>query len=334
MAIFKSVSRTNALNRMLQYADKDRRANEDYTLTRGINCSDYAEIALKQMEDVKHLYHKEGGREYQQYILSFKQGEITKEQAIEYAYEHANECFGSRYQVFVGVHLNSKSGCIHAHYVVNSVSFVDGRKIQSSPLDYEIYKHKNDEIAKMYGLEVIDRSPEAIAKRNRPQIYRQADYQMQGKIVTKQISEESYKLACYNVVTKALEEKPETFKAFVDSIKAYGWIAVRRGRHIVFHKDMADSKVKVRANTLAKMFHDNTVNTGNILKVCNESNYKDYIVERGQARKALAARLAEKHEGIYVTGNVQRSSAKPAHGSIKMHLDDDDEKIKKEGLGL
>lgn len=66
---------------------------------------------------------------------------------------------------------------MHVHYIVNSVSFMDGKKIQTSKDDYEYFRDANDTLAKQHGFPVIDRSSEAVKERGRPQLYSQNEYQ-------------------------------------------------------------------------------------------------------------------------------------------------------------
>lgn len=284
MAIFKSAGNGKLANG-IKYADKDRRAEDDFSLCRGVNCSCFAEIALMQMRDTKEIFNKKGGREYQHYILSFAPGEISKEDAIGYAEEHAKRCFGDRFEVFVGLHVNSESGVLHAHYIVNSVSFVDGRKIHTSQDDYEEFKNKNDELSREYGLQVIDRSPEAVEERGRKQLYTMEAYQLNKKAENaKDGSKVSYTYDCYQQVKACLNKNPRSFVEFSDFMKERGWQTKLRGKNITF-QSLNNSKHKVRANTLAKNYNFDTVSTAGILFSCYEENWKDYLREPKQRQR-------------------------------------------------
>lgn len=285
MAIFKSAGNGKLANG-IKYADKDRRAEDDFSLCRGVNCSCFAEIALMQMRDTKEIFDKKGGREYQHYILSFAPGEISKKDAIEYAEEHAKRCFGDRFEVFVGLHVNSESGVLHAHYIVNSVSFVDGRKIHTSPEDYEEYKNKNDELAREYGLQVIDRSPEAVEERGRAQMYSMEAYQLNKKAESnKENLKISYTFDCFKNVKACLSQNPRSFVEFSDWMRERGWEAKLRGKNITF-QSANNAKHKVRANTLAKNYNYDTVSTAGILFCCYEENWQQYLKEPKQRERS------------------------------------------------
>lgn len=327
MAIFKSAGNGKLANG-IKYADKDRRAEDDFSLCRGVNCSCFAEIALMQMRDTKEIFNKKGGREYQHYILSFAPGEISKKDAIEYAEEHAKRCFGDRFEVFVGLHVNSESGVLHTHYIVNSVSFVDGRKIHTSLEDYEEFKNKNDELAREYGLQVIDRSPEAVEERGRAQLYSMEAYQLNKKAEnSKDGSKVSYTFDCYQQVKACLNKNPRSFVEFSDFMREKGWDCKLRGKNITF-QSVENPKHKVRANTLAKNYNFDTVSTAGILYCCYEESWKDYLREPKQRQRTKQVeKVQEKTQsstivyGLATLGRLsQQHRQQPRTNKMKLKL--------------
>ena len=60
---------------------------------------------------------------------SFASGEVTPKEAHEIGIETARQMWGAKYQVVVTTHLNTDN--IHNHFVINSVSFVDGKKFRN-----------------------------------------------------------------------------------------------------------------------------------------------------------------------------------------------------------
>ena len=118
--------------------------------TFGINCSqDYKEIP-KQFDETKEYFGKNGGRLYKHYIQSFAPNEVKKEDVIEIAKKWAERIFKG-YEVFIAVHNDKKH--LHAHFVVNSVSFENGKKLHESKKDLQEKKRINDEICLGYGIE-------------------------------------------------------------------------------------------------------------------------------------------------------------------------------------
>lgn len=285
MAVLIAKTRSSNIKSAIRYADKDRRAEEDFSLCRGVNCSDFATIALEQMQETKRVYDKEGGRECKHYVLSFAPGEISKENAIEYAEKFADRCFGDRFQVFVGLHTRSESGVLHAHIIVNSVSHVDGYKIQLRKQNLEQFKDINDELAREYGLQVVDRSPEAVEERGRAQLYSMEAYQLQKKAENaKDGNKVSYTYDCFQSVKNSLNRNPRSFVEFSDFMREKGWDCKLRGKNITF-QSVKNPKHKVRANTLAQNYNFDTVSTAGIMYCCYEDNWKDYLREPKQRQR-------------------------------------------------
>lgn len=293
IAVLIAKTRSSNIKSAIRYADKDRRAEDDYSLCRGVNCSDFATIALEQMQEIKGVYGKEGGRECKHYVLSFAPNEINKENAIEYAERFAEKCFGDRFQAFVGLHTQSESGVLHAHIIVNSVSHIDGYKIQLEKQDLERFKDINDELAHEYGLEVIDRSPEAVEERGRAQLYSMEAYQLQKKAeIAKDCNKVSYTYNCFQSVKNCLNENPRSFVEFSDLMKEQGWQTKLRGKNITF-QSLNNSKHKVRANTLAKNYNFDTVSTAGIFFCCYEENWKEYLREPKQKQRTKQLEKAQ-----------------------------------------
>ena len=122
MPIFKAIDKPGkSIKTIINYAAKDSKKEKDETLFSGINCADNPAFAAYQMQKTKELYGKPDGRQYKHYVLSFAEGEISKENAKTYAKELAEKCFGDKFEVAVGIHINSAGAKIHAHIVVNSV---------------------------------------------------------------------------------------------------------------------------------------------------------------------------------------------------------------------
>lgn len=272
MPILKAIDNPGkSLRTAINYADKDRKKENDDTLFFGINCADIADITAYQMQKTKELYNKTDGRQYKHYVLSFASNEISIENAKIYVKEFGEQCFGERFEVAVGIHVNSEGGKIHAHFVVNSVSFVDGKKLHFSKEDLENFKNINDCLSKQYGLKVINRSPEAVKARGRPQMYSQKMYwQFTQKI------KDSWVAQCSVSVNESLKTNPKNFNEFAEKMKANGWDTQIRGKNITF-SCIQNPKLKVRANTLAKKLNNDILSTANIMRVCNTKSWQEFI---------------------------------------------------------
>lgn len=118
-----------------------------------LNCGS-VQTAFSEMQRTKEKWHKTDGVLGYHFIQAFAPGEVTPQQAHEIGMEFARRCFGTRFEVVIGTHLDRQH--LHNHLVVNSVSFTDGAKYHSSPESY--YKEirgTSDALCSENGLSVI-----------------------------------------------------------------------------------------------------------------------------------------------------------------------------------
>ena len=89
-------------------------------------------LAFDEFMATKNLYRKKNGIFFYQYTQSFAPGEIESyAEAHEIGQELAKEFF-PKYEVLVATHLDAVSDGerrIHNHFIVNSVSFENGKKL-------------------------------------------------------------------------------------------------------------------------------------------------------------------------------------------------------------
>lgn len=98
---------------------------EEECFVSALNCSTHR--PYKDMMLTKELYGKKSGILGYHAFQSFKEGEITPTQAHLIGVKLAEEIWGDRFEVIVSTHTNCKH--IHNHFVINSVSFKDGKNI-------------------------------------------------------------------------------------------------------------------------------------------------------------------------------------------------------------
>ena len=131
---------------------KEKTVSEDKRFVTGVNCS--PETGLDEMTATKNLYHKTDGRLYYHLVQSFPSGyEIEPELAHKIAVELAEKAFG-KYECVVATHIDREH--IHSHFVLNSVSFEDGKKYHSNKETVEELMKLSDEICQRYGVHVLD----------------------------------------------------------------------------------------------------------------------------------------------------------------------------------
>lgn len=141
-----------ALADVLQYA-KDEEKTERELYVGGINCN--VATARDQFVTVKEQFDKCDGIQAYHGYLSFKdEPNITPELAQQIGTEFAKRVWGDRFQVVVTTHLNTKH--LHCHFVVNSVSFVDGKRMQNNEKHWRYFRHIADELCRQHQLDVIE----------------------------------------------------------------------------------------------------------------------------------------------------------------------------------
>ena len=137
----------------LSYAENDRKTDRKMYVS-GINCS--KQNAYAEMVAVQRRFGFRGKVVGYHGIQSFREGEVTPEQAFEIGKATARKMWGDRYQVLVAVHLNTDN--VHCHFVVNPVSFKDGTKFQNKIGDHKELRRVSDEICRGHGLSVLENS--------------------------------------------------------------------------------------------------------------------------------------------------------------------------------
>ena len=137
----------------LSYAENDNKTDRKMYVG-GINCS--KQNAYAEMIAVQRRFGLRGKVVGYHGIQSFREGEVTPEQAFEIGKATARKMWGDRYQVLVTVHLNTDN--VHCHFVVNPVSFKDGTKFQNKIGDHKELRKISDEICRERGLSVLENS--------------------------------------------------------------------------------------------------------------------------------------------------------------------------------
>lgn len=136
---------------VMEYATNKDKTEQRYFVT-GVNCDpttarDEMMIAKTQWNDESEIVCYHG-------FQSFKHGEVTPEQAHEVGVKLAEKMWGDRFQVIVATHLNTD--CLHNHFVVNSVSFADGKHYHDNKANLRLLRQRSDELCREHSLSVIE----------------------------------------------------------------------------------------------------------------------------------------------------------------------------------
>ena len=106
------------------------------------------------MELTKKSYHKEDKTKGYHIIQSFKGNEVKPEKANQIGKELAENLWGDKYQVLVCTHINKDN--VHNHIILNSVSFIDGKKYHNGNTEIALLREESDRLCTKYGLSIIE----------------------------------------------------------------------------------------------------------------------------------------------------------------------------------
>ena len=138
----------------LRYTENDDKTDEKKYVS-GINCS--TAFAYREMAAVKRKYGERGKVIAYHGYQSFRTDELTPEECHAIGIETARRMWGKDYQVLVTTHLNTDN--LHNHFVVNSMSFRDGKKFRNSIEQHHELREISDQICKEHHLSVLTDAP-------------------------------------------------------------------------------------------------------------------------------------------------------------------------------
>ena len=149
MANVKFVAVSQPLSGILHYVTN--REKTERRLISGVNC--VAESAYEEFTATKLQFHKTGGRAYYHIVQAFAPDDpLDFDTAHELGIKLAEHFPG--YQCLVATHMNTAH--IHNHIIMNSVSFVDGRKFHQSAQQMRQVKEFVNDLCREYGLSVTE----------------------------------------------------------------------------------------------------------------------------------------------------------------------------------
>ena len=134
------------LENLIGYVLTDKRTNRPCYHRGGFGAGTIT--AYEEMVKVQNFYGKTEDRLARHFIISFDDTYcIDAETAVRLAYKIALY-YSSRHQIIFGVH--EDTGNIHIHFVLNTVSFVDGLKFSESPGEFARFKHYVENVINEY----------------------------------------------------------------------------------------------------------------------------------------------------------------------------------------
>lgn len=204
----------DVMTSVLGYATEVEKTEQMLFVT-GVNCN--PETAKEEMMLTKQSWNRlEPGRAVAFHgIQSFAPGEVTPEQAHRVGTEFARQMWGERFQVVVATHLDKAH--LHNHFVLNSISFVDGKRYYDNKESYYGKIRKlSDALCREYGLSVVEKT------QGKGKHYAEWKAEKQGKpTIRSQIRDE----------IDAIIKMAFTFQTFVEELRRRGY-SVKHGDNV------------------------------------------------------------------------------------------------------
>ncbi len=185
-----------------------------------LNCDE--NYPYDDMIDTKDYFNKKYGNLAYHGYQSFKEGEVTPDIAHEIGVKFVSEMFKD-YEVVVATHQNTNH--IHNHFIINSVSFKDGKKYNNNRTNLAKLRNISDSLCAEYGLSVLDED----------KFYK--------RTYTKSISNDEYyktlKEDLDNVISYSV-----TLKQLFERMRSLGYKVYSRNGVITIYRDGED-KVRI-----------------------------------------------------------------------------------------
>ena len=153
--IRESKQSISAMKGVIDYCCQDKKVYDEISnqrLVSGVNCD--GENAFAEFLATKKSYKKTDGMNFYQYVQSFSPEEnITPHQAHEIAIEFAEKAW-TGYEVLVATHCDAQH--IHSHFVINSVSFENDKKLRQNPNTLKSLRALSDEICRHHNFSTLE----------------------------------------------------------------------------------------------------------------------------------------------------------------------------------
>jgi len=255
MATIKAVSSRASIGQALDYVTKEEKTEEK--LVSGLHCE--ADTVKEEMQATKELWGKTGGRTYKHFVQSYHADEdITPEQAHKNAIELAKNTEAWKgHEVLIATHIDR--GHIHSHFIVNSVNFENGYKLQWSKADLQNLKDRCNEQSRQQGLHVPEKGKTFEgAEREETVAWSKDTYQL-----LKKAEQGEVKSYVQDIALSVLEcrEQATSREDFIQRMneRGYGVDWQDNHKYITFtdlaREEQGEKQCKVRNNKLEKYYN-------------------------------------------------------------------------------
>ena len=255
MAVIKAVSSKAGIGQAIDYVTKEEKTEEK--LVSGLHCE--AETAKEEMQATKELWEKTGGRTYKHFVQSYHKDEkITPEQAHRNALQLAeNTPAWKGFEVLVATHKDKDH--IHTHFIVNSVNFEDGHKLQWSSADLRELKERCNAQSQEQGLHVPEKGKTFEgAEREETVAWKKETYQLLKQAEQGEVKSYAQDIALAVLDCKETATSRETFIQLMNE-RGYG-VDWQDSHKYITYTDLAreqagEKACKIRNNKLEKYYN-------------------------------------------------------------------------------
>ena len=199
--------------------------------------------------DIKQENNKEEGRQYFHTVISFPKGEkISPEQALDFGIEFASKQY-SGYQCAMAVHTDKDH--LHIHFVINSVSYTDGKKFDLNRKKLKSDKEACNDMCRSYGYSIAEKGKHADGT-----AFEDGEITVWNKDKYRALlntDNPSYLVDCGQAVMNSIEKATDK-QSFIHSMQQYGWSVqwADTKKHITF---VNNEGKKIRDSNLEKTFN-------------------------------------------------------------------------------
>lgn len=267
------------LHNLEEYKDSDFKTEKQYYVS-ALNCS--VESAYEEMQLTKQQYRKTGGILGFHAFQSFKEGEVTPEQAHEIGVKLAQEMWGDRFEVIVSTHLNTKH--YHNHFVINSVSFKDGKRYYDKRETYAKLRQLSDSLCEEYGLSVLEEKACKNSNINYQNYY------------NGYVKKDNYYTIAKEDLDRAIAQA-YSYKDFEMLMKAMDYELIYRGKGLSIRRDPYNKNIRIARSFGADYSVDRIkerIETEHDIRI-------PFIEEYGKKsnKKSYVPYHKQKHKGLY-----------------------------------
>jgi len=243
MAVVKPINSGASLEISINYVLREDKT--ETKLVSGLYC--IPELALEQMINTKELWDKTDGRQFKHFVQAFPADEeVSTDTAHTIALKFAEKMFPG-FEVLIATHKDKLH--THTHFIVNSVNFETGLKIQNSYHDLKAMRDYSDELCRQHGLSVLEEWSYA----NKGKSHNKKSEEIAKRAIDGKYK--SHKFDCYRAVLAAVAVSVSQ-DDFILQMKQSGWETEwSNKKHITFTNN-ENPKQKNRYATLAKEYEN------------------------------------------------------------------------------